>query len=276
MVRDGRLGQALARSLGRLAQGYAVSVLIGVPLGITMGRWSFVRRSLRPLVVGLQALPSICWLPLALLWFGLTEMSIIFVVVMGSVLAIAIAVEDGIRGMDPMLLRVSSSYGIRGARFYGGVLLPAALPGIITGLKLGAGGTDSLPAWSEDGKFKILRDAVEAESGAADSAAQAASIGSQLAQAASPDQAIDIVAGGVAEKLGTILVVPAADIDMTRPVTAYGLDSLNAIELRNWITKELGANLQVLELLTSGSLPSLAALIMKKREAATIITAKAG
>ena len=73
MVRDGRLGQALARSLGRLAQGYAVSVLIGVPLGITMGRWSFVRRSLRPLVVGLQALPSICWLPLALLWFGLTE-----------------------------------------------------------------------------------------------------------------------------------------------------------------------------------------------------------
>jgi NitT/TauT family transport system permease protein len=134
---DGRLWDAIQRSLGRLAQGYAVSVLIGVPLGIVLGRLSPVRRLLRPLVVGLQALPSICWLPLALLWFGLTETSIIFVVVMGSVLAIAIAVEDGVLGVDPLLLRVSSTYGIRGARFYLGVLLPAALPGIVTGLKLG-------------------------------------------------------------------------------------------------------------------------------------------
>lgn len=137
MVRDGRLWQAITRSLGRLAQGYAVSILIGVPLGVGMGQWAFMRRLLRPVVVGLQALPSICWLPLALLWFGLTETSIIFVVVMGSVLAIAIAVEDSILGINPLLLRVSSSYGIRGLRFYGGVLLPAALPGIITGLKLG-------------------------------------------------------------------------------------------------------------------------------------------
>lgn len=144
----------------------------------------------------------------------------------------------------------------------------------ITGLKLG-GGTAQLPAWSEDGKFKALRDAVLAESGEVKSS-QAVSIGTQLARAESLEQAVEIVAGGVVEKLGAILVVPTADIDMTRPVTAYGLDSLNAIELRNWITKELGANLQVLELLTSGSLPSLAALIMKKREAVAVAaTAKA-
>ncbi|HZI03163.1 MAG TPA: ABC transporter permease, partial [Archangium sp.] len=137
MALDGRLWDGITRSMGRLSQGYGLSVLIGVPLGIFLGRVKTLRRLLRPLVVGLQALPSICWLPLALLWFGLTEMSIIFVVVMGSVLAIAIAVEDGIMGVDPLLLRVASTYGIRGARFYGGVLLPAALPGIVTGLKLG-------------------------------------------------------------------------------------------------------------------------------------------
>jgi NitT/TauT family transport system permease protein len=137
MARDGRLWDAITRSMGRLAQGYGLSVLIGVPLGIVMGRVRTVRRILRPLVVGLQALPSICWLPLALLWFGLTETSIIFVVVMGSVLAVSISVEDGILNVDPLLMRVSSTYGIRGARFYGGVLLPAALPGIVTGLKLG-------------------------------------------------------------------------------------------------------------------------------------------
>lgn len=137
MARDGRLWDAITRSMGRLAQGYGLSVLVGVPLGIVMGRVRTVRRILRPLVVGLQALPSICWLPLALLWFGLTETSIIFVVVMGSVLAVSISVEDGILNVDPLLMRVSSTYGIRGARFYGGVLLPAALPGIVTGLKLG-------------------------------------------------------------------------------------------------------------------------------------------
>jgi NitT/TauT family transport system permease protein len=137
MTRDGQLWDALVRSMGRLAQGYGLSVLIGVPLGLLMGRVALARRCLRPLVVGLQALPSICWLPLALLWFGLTEASIIFVVVMGSVLSIAISVEDGVLRVDPLLLRVASTYGIRGPRFHVGVLLPAALPGIITGLKLG-------------------------------------------------------------------------------------------------------------------------------------------
>ncbi|ATB30431.1 sulfate ABC transporter permease [Melittangium boletus DSM 14713] len=137
MARDGRLWDALVRSLSRLAQGYGLSVLIGVPLGLVMGRAAIVRRSLRPLVVGLQALPSICWLPLALLWFGLTETSIIFVVVMGSVLAIAISVEDGVMGVDPLLLRMSATYGVRGPRLFAGVLLPAALPSIVTGLKLG-------------------------------------------------------------------------------------------------------------------------------------------
>ena len=71
-----------------------------------------------------------CWLPLAILWFGLSESAIIFVVVMGSLLAIAISTEDGVRGIDPLLLRASGVLGIHGLRFYGGVLLPAALPGI--------------------------------------------------------------------------------------------------------------------------------------------------
>ena len=137
LARDGRLGAATLRSLSRLARGYALSAVVGVALGVALARLRFVRRTLKPVVTGLQALPSICWLPLALLWFGLSDTAILFVVVMGSVLAIAIAVEDGVLGIDPQLLRVSGTLGIRGARFYGGVLLPAALPGILTGLKLG-------------------------------------------------------------------------------------------------------------------------------------------
>ncbi|HEY6101562.1 MAG TPA: ABC transporter permease, partial [Anaeromyxobacter sp.] len=86
MLADGRLPGATARSLSRLAQGYALSVAIGVPLGISMARSAIVNASLRPVVLGLQALPSICWLPLAILWFGLSESAIVFVVVMGSLL----------------------------------------------------------------------------------------------------------------------------------------------------------------------------------------------
>jgi NitT/TauT family transport system permease protein len=134
---DGRLGGSILRSLSRLAQGYALSAAIGLPLGIALARLGWMKVALKPLVLGLQALPSICWLPLALLWFGLSESAIVFVVVMGSLLSIAIAAEDGVAAIDPLLLRASGVLGIRGLRFYGGVLLPAALPGIVTGMKLG-------------------------------------------------------------------------------------------------------------------------------------------
>jgi len=137
LLESGRLGAAVLRSLSRLAQGYGLSAAIGVPLGIALARLHWVRVALRPLVLGLQALPSICWLPLALLWFGLSERAIVFVVVMGSLLAIAIASEDGVAQIEPLLLRAAGVLGIQGLRFYGGVLLPAALPGIVTGLKLG-------------------------------------------------------------------------------------------------------------------------------------------
>jgi NitT/TauT family transport system permease protein len=137
MLTDGRMAMATWRSLARLWQGYLISSAIGVPTGILMAQSALFRRTVKPLVMGLQALPSICWLPLALLWFGLSESAILFVVVMGSLLAIAIATEDGVNSVQPQLLRAAGTLGIRGPRFYFGVLLPAALPGIATGLKLG-------------------------------------------------------------------------------------------------------------------------------------------
>ena len=137
MAQEGRLGTAVWRSLTRLGQGFGLSALLGVPLGIALARNALAQRLLRPAVLGLQALPSISWLPIAVLWFGLSETSILFVVVVGSLLAIAIATEDAVAGVDPMLLRAAGTLGIRGLRFHLGVLLPAALPGILTGLKLG-------------------------------------------------------------------------------------------------------------------------------------------
>jgi NitT/TauT family transport system permease protein len=137
MISDGRLGAATLRSLGRLGQGYLISAVIGVPLGMITARVRFFRLSVKPVLMGLQALPSICWLPLAILWFGLSESAILFVVVMGSLLAIAIASEDGVNQIEPQLIHQARALGVKGLRFYTQVLFPGALPGIITGLKLG-------------------------------------------------------------------------------------------------------------------------------------------
>ena len=88
-------------------------------------------------MLGLQVLPSICWLPLAILWFGLNEQAIQFVVVMGAFLSIAIATDSGIRNIPPIYVRAAETMGIGGFSLYRRVILPAAFPSIITGMKLG-------------------------------------------------------------------------------------------------------------------------------------------
>ena len=139
----------------------------------------------------------------------------------------------------------------------------------LTGLKLGGEGVtaEQLPYYASDAKFNNLRDAALASSSTSGSAAQV-SLAMALARAASQEEAAELITAGLAGKLGGILMVPAEELDPETPITKYGLDSLNAIELRNWITKELGTNLQVLELLTSGSLKNLSSIIIKKRSAA--------
>lgn len=127
----------------------------------------------------------------------------------------------------------------------------------------------SLPYWASDGKFSHLRDAALAK--AADSNASSSSMESQISHkvqlASSFEEAQEVVTVSLRDKLAAILMVPAQVLEAqqaTTSITAAGLDSLNAIELRNWIGKELQAHLQVLELLTSGGVKDLAALVLRK------------
>jgi NitT/TauT family transport system permease protein len=90
-----------------------------------------------PLVLGLGSVPSICWLPLAILWFGLSELAIQVVVVLGALLPIAVATEGAVRHVPPQIVRAARTMGARGPRLLFSVIVPAAFPGILSGMKLG-------------------------------------------------------------------------------------------------------------------------------------------
>ncbi len=126
-----------ATSLQRIAFGFGLSAVFGILLGLLLGRVKLLHQTVGSAVLGLQALPSICWLPLALIWFGLSEQAILFVVVMGALLSITLATEGGVRNTPPVYMRAARNLGAKGWQLYALVILPAALPSIITGMKLG-------------------------------------------------------------------------------------------------------------------------------------------
>lgn len=128
---------AIGGSLRRLAWGYGIALVGGTATGFLLARVVWFKNTFGLLVLGLQTLPSICWLPLAILWFGLSEKAIVFVVVMGAFLSIALATEDGIRNTPPVFIQAARNLGAKGVRLYTSVVLPSAFPSIVTGMKLG-------------------------------------------------------------------------------------------------------------------------------------------
>lgn len=128
---------AIAISMKRIAIGYGVSGAIGIVLGLLLASSEFLEQTLGGLLVSLQSLPSICWLPMAVLWFGLSEKAILFVVVMGSVLSVTISMETGRKQMPKIYSLAARSLGARGPKLFLYVLFPASLPYLLTGLKQG-------------------------------------------------------------------------------------------------------------------------------------------
>lgn len=136
-VADGSFVTGIAVSMKRIAIGYGLSIVAGTLLGIVIGSVKLLDETIGSLIQGLQSLPSICWLPLAIIWFGLNEGAILFVVVMGAILAVAISTDSGIKNVSPLYIRAARNMGVSGVALYRRVILPAALPSIVTGMKLG-------------------------------------------------------------------------------------------------------------------------------------------
>lgn len=136
-VSDGSVFGIVWTSMHRAVIGFAAGVVIGTPLGLLVARAPLVRSAIGPLLSGLQSLPSVAWVPAAVLWFGIKDGAIYFVVLLGSVPSIANGLVSGIDQVQPILLRVGTTLGAGRLAAARHILLPAALPGYLAGLKQG-------------------------------------------------------------------------------------------------------------------------------------------
>lgn len=134
---DGSLFYGFATSMYRLAIGLVISIAGGVVLGIFMARKEVVNQTAGSLVLGLQSIPSIAWVPLGILWFGLTDAGIIFVVAIGAIFAVTINTYTGVKNIDPDYIDAARNMGATGTKLITNVLIPAAFPYMISGFKQG-------------------------------------------------------------------------------------------------------------------------------------------
>jgi NitT/TauT family transport system permease protein len=136
-VEDGTLFEAMLVTVRRLLIGYGLGILVGLPLGLLTASSKWSQDTIGVLALGLQTLPSVCWVPLALLWFGQTEAAMLFVVVMGTFWSLIIATDTGVRTIPPIYTRAARSMGSSGFHTWTHVVLPAALPFLLSGMKQG-------------------------------------------------------------------------------------------------------------------------------------------
>lgn len=131
------LVEALLSSTARLLVGFAISIVVGGVIGALVWRYQPLDDFIGPVLLGVQTLPSVCWVPLGILMVGLNERGILFVLVLGSFSAIAIALRDGLRAIPPLYQQAGRMMGARGLKLYWYVLLPASLPALATSLRQG-------------------------------------------------------------------------------------------------------------------------------------------
>jgi NitT/TauT family transport system permease protein len=128
---------ALTTSVERGVVGFLLAALIGTPLGIVVARVRWVRASFGPLITGLQVLPSVAWVPAAVIWFGLSDATVYAVILLGAVPSIINGIVAGVDQVPPLFRRVGLVLGANPVELVRHVILPAALPGYLAGLKQG-------------------------------------------------------------------------------------------------------------------------------------------
>ncbi|WP_328421876.1 ABC transporter permease [Streptomyces sp. NBC_00443] len=134
---QGTLHEYIWTSVSRGLLGFLLALAIGTPLGLLVARVRFVRAAIGPILSGLQSLPSVAWVPPAVIWLGLNDKMMFAVILLGAVPSIANGLVSGVDQVPPLFLRAGRTLGATGLKHTWHIVMPAALPGYLAGLKQG-------------------------------------------------------------------------------------------------------------------------------------------
>jgi len=137
LLLDGGFGPVIGRTASTMAVGFSASAVVGVAIGLGLARSKLSDRAVSPYLIGLQSLPSAVWIPVAVIFLGATSKAVMAVTVLGALPSIAIGTRDAVHGIPPILLRAAKTLGAEGRTLLLRVVVPAALPGIVSGLEHG-------------------------------------------------------------------------------------------------------------------------------------------
>lgn len=139
LARRGVLADYIADSLLRVGTGYMIGVVCGVPLGLLLGWYPAAARAVNPLIQALRPISPIAWIPVAIVLFGVSNLATMFLIFLGSFFPIVVATQNGVRNIPSMFLSAGRNFGLAPAALFARVIFPAAIPHILTGLRIALG-----------------------------------------------------------------------------------------------------------------------------------------
>ena len=139
LIRQGVLLKYVVASLFRVTWGFFLAILVGVPLGLLLGWFRPAAMALNPLIQIFRPISPIAWIPVAILWFGITDVAPVFLIFLASVFPITVSSMAAVQNMQPVYVRAARNFGLGNAALFRKVIFPACLPQILTGLRIALG-----------------------------------------------------------------------------------------------------------------------------------------
>lgn len=139
LIEDGTLWEHIGASLFRVGAGFGIAVLVAVPMGLWMGRVDGAFRTLNPIIQILRPISPIAWIPIAILWFGVGNVSPIFLIFISAVYPMIVQTAAGVHTIEKRYLRAAENFGVSRSVLFRQVIIPAVLPEIIIGMRIGLG-----------------------------------------------------------------------------------------------------------------------------------------
>jgi NitT/TauT family transport system permease protein len=139
LVEDGSLWEHIGASLFRVGTGFLIAVLVAVPMGLWMGRIDAVYRTLNPIFQIMRPISPIAWIPLAILWFGVGNVAPIFLIFIAAVFPMIVQTASGVHTIERRYLHAAENFGVSRATLFRRVIVPAVLPEIVVGMRIGLG-----------------------------------------------------------------------------------------------------------------------------------------